>query len=75
MFTGKPVGSLIILTSWEYSEEDIVKEIAIKMLDNYPWNFVPVGNNLTFEFKFLARKIQKYLNQEIDVKSFTMFSV
>lgn len=68
--TGKPIGSLTILTSWEYSEEDIVKEIAINMLDEYPWNFVPVGNNLTFEFKFLAKKIQKYLNQEIDVEFF-----
>ncbi len=70
VFTGKPTGPLIILTSWEHSEEDIVKEIAIIMLDDYPWNFVPVGNNLTFEFKFLANKIQKYLNQKINVEFF-----
>jgi len=70
VFTGKPSGPLIILTSWEHSEEDIVKEIAIDLLDEYPWNFVPVGNNLTFEFKFLAKKIQKYFNKTIDVEFF-----
>lgn len=68
--TGNPVGPLTILNCWEYSEEEIVKEIAVTLLDEYPWNFVPVGNNLTFEFKFLAKKIQKYLNREIDVEYF-----
>jgi hypothetical protein len=68
--TGKAAGPLTILSSWEYSEEDIVKEIAINMLDEYPWNFVPVGNNLTFEFKFLSCKINKYLGKEIDVGYF-----
>ncbi len=70
VFTGKPVGPLTILTSWEYSEEEIVKEIAVHILDEYSWNFVPVGNNLTFEFKFLSNKIQKYLEREIDVEFF-----
>jgi len=70
VFTGKPVGPLTILTSWDYSEEDIVKEIATFMLDKYPWNFVPVGNNLTFEFKFLSNKFRKYLGKEIDVEYF-----
>ena len=70
VMTGKAAGPLTILTSWDYSEEDIVKEIAISMLDENPWNFVPVGNNLTFEFKFLANKIRKYLGKEIDVEFF-----
>lgn len=70
VFTGKAIGPLNILTSWENSEEDIVKEIAMYMLDEYPWNFVPVGNNLTFEFKFLSNKFQKYLGQNIDVEFF-----
>ena len=61
---------LTILTSWEYSEKDIVKEIAAIMLDEYPWNFVPVGNNLTFEFKFLSEKFRKYLGKEINVEYF-----
>ena len=68
--TGKAIGPLIILSSWEYSEEDIIKEIAIILLDEYPWNFVPVGNNLTFEFKFFANKFRKYLGKEIDVEYF-----
>lgn len=68
--TGEAIGPLTILSSWEYSEEIIVKEIAVSLLDDYPWNFVPVGNNLTFEFKFLSNKIQKYLNKKIDVEYF-----
>ena len=70
VFTGKAAGPLNILTSWENSEEDIVKEIAMHMLDDYPWHFVPVGNNLTFEFKFLSNKFQKYLGKDIDVEFF-----
>lgn len=68
--TGEAIGPLTILSSWEYSEEDIIKEIAIILLDEYPWNFVPVGNNLTFEFKFFANKFRKYLGKEIDVEYF-----
>ena len=68
--TGEAAGPLTILSSWEYSEEDIVKEIAISMLDEYPWNFVPVGNNLIFEFKFLSEKFRKYLGKEIDIEYF-----
>jgi hypothetical protein len=67
--TGEPIGSLVILKAWEYGEENIVKEIAALMLEDL-WNFVPMGNNLTFEFKFLSAKIRKYLNKEIDVEYF-----
>ena len=70
VFTGKAMGPLNILNSWNNSEEDIVKEIAGYMLDKHPWNFVPVGNNLTFEFKFLSNKFQKYLGKDIDVEFF-----
>ncbi len=69
VLTGKPVGQLVILKSWEYGEENIVKEIASLLLGDM-WEFVPVGNNLTFEFKFLASKIRKYLGKEIDVEYF-----
>ena len=68
--TGEAVGPLTILSSWDYSEEDIVKEIAINLLDEDHWNFVPVGNNLTFEFKFFVNKFRKYLGKEIDVEYF-----
>jgi len=68
--TGNSIGPLTILPEWEYSEEDIVKEIATLILDEYEWNFVPVGNNLTFEFKFLTNKFNKYLKIDIDLEYF-----
>lgn len=67
--TGEPMGPLIILKTWEHGEEDIVKEIAALLLGDI-WDFVPVGNNLIFEFKFLSAKIKKYLGKEIDVEYF-----
>jgi len=70
VYDGKSVGSLTILSSWDRSEEDIVREIALLMLDDCPWNFVPVGNNLTFEFKFLSEKFRKYLGKKIDIEYF-----
>jgi len=70
VYTGKPVEPLTILSSWDCSEEDIVSEIAFLMLDDYPWNFVPVGNNLTFEFKFLSSKFRKYLGRDISIEYF-----
>jgi hypothetical protein len=66
--TGEAIGPLVILKGWEHGEENIVKEIAAMLLGDI-WDFVPVGNNLTFEFKFLSAKIRKYLGKEIDVES------
>jgi len=65
--TGNAIGPLTILPSWKYSEEDIVKEIATYMLDDNPWNFIPVGNNLIFEFKFLVSKFRKYLGNNYPI--------
>lgn len=67
--TGEPAGPLVILKGWEHGEENIVKEFAAIILGDI-WNFVPVGNNLTFEFKFLSAKIKKYLDKEISVEFF-----
>lgn len=52
---------LIILKSWESSEKEIVSKFhEFFMRDTNVWNFVPVGNNLIFEFKFLFSKFEKY---------------
>lgn len=67
--TGGPIGHLTILKAWEGGEENIVKEIAALMLEDL-WDFVPIGNNLTFEFKFLSAKMKKYLNKNINVEYF-----
>tara|TARA_Y100000310_G_C20634344_1_gene790386 strand:- start:237 stop:488 length:252 start_codon:yes stop_codon:yes gene_type:complete len=52
--TGEPVGKLIILKEWEASEKEIIKKFLkdTKLLEDYPFNFVPVGYNLGFERSF-----------------------
>jgi len=35
-----------------------------------PFHFVPVGNSLNFEFRFLAEKINKYFDVDLDVGYF-----
>ena len=68
--TGEPLGKLNIISSWEYGEEAIVKEIATIVMNPNLWDFVPVGNNLLFEFKFLENKINKYLKTTVDLEFF-----
>lgn len=52
--TGEPVGDLIILKSWESSEEDILLKFNEKLKSAGEWGFIPHGYNLYFENKFLS---------------------
>jgi RNase_H superfamily len=65
---GTPEEPLTILKCWEYDgrEEKMLNEIAPLIMANNPFKFVPVGNNLNFEFKFLLSKISKHLKIEMD---------
>jgi hypothetical protein len=65
---GKPKEPLTILKAWDSrnGEEDIINKIIPLIMSSNPWSFVPVGNNLNFEFKFLISKIMRYKNTEID---------
>lgn len=59
--TGKPLGNLQILKEWEESEEEIVKFIHKWFFNNRnPWQFIPVGFNLLFEWQFLSEKFKQY---------------
>ena len=58
-FTGRPIGELTILTSWESSEREIVKTFIPNLKCNW-WDFILVGKNLTFEFCFLSQKMEQY---------------
>jgi len=64
--TGQPAGPLIILREWENgcSERMIVELFKNLYLDQGPWNFVPVGNNLLFEFRFMKYKLSHYFGLE-----------
>tara|TARA_Y100000310_G_scaffold65417_1_gene60901 strand:- start:2335 stop:2883 length:549 start_codon:yes stop_codon:yes gene_type:complete len=56
--TGEPIGELIILKEWESSEKEIINKFLFdtKILDNYPFSFIPVGYNLNFENSFLKER-------------------
>jgi len=73
--TGKPLGDLIVIKDWDkgFSEKRIVAE-AYELLfkDSNPWNFVPVGFNLWFEWRFLNEKFKKYLNKKLGLEKFCM---
>ena len=58
--TGDRLDSIKILKEWEESEEVIVKFIYRWFFLRNPWNFIPVGFNLNFEWKFLESKFRKY---------------
>lgn len=60
--TGKKIGDLHILKSWESSEEDILKKFteSLDLTNPYPFSFIPIGYNLGFEHKFLSYRSQKY---------------
>src|SRR5215218_626268 len=56
--TGRPIGELVILNDWQLGSE---KNILDSLLQVYslanPWCFIPVGNNLLFECRFLKYKL------------------
>jgi hypothetical protein len=62
--TGQPLGELEILREWSggSSEKTIVEKFKRIFLDDGVWAFIPVGNNLIHEFRFLKYKLRYYLN-------------
>lgn len=69
IYTGEPVGELVILKEWESSEKDIIRRFVIdsKILDDYPFSFVPIGYNLNFEHNFLKQRAKFHGLIEIDI--------
>ena len=59
--TGRPNGELVILSDWQLgSEKNILDSfLQIYSLKN-PWHFIPVGNNLLFECRFLKYKLWQH---------------
>jgi hypothetical protein len=62
--TGNPISDLTILKEWQSSssEEAIVTKFKEVFIDNGIWSFIPVGNNLLFEYRFLKYKLKQYCN-------------
>ncbi len=64
---GTPLTALSILKEWETSEEEILRQFVPRLK---PWEFIPVGNNLNYERKFLKAKCLQH-NIPFDVYEFT----
>jgi len=66
--SAKPEGPLTILKSWKdpKGEQGIIEKIIPLIMALNPFGFVPIGNNLNFEFKFLARRINQYKKLDLD---------
>ena len=60
------MGSLQILKEWEHgsSEEAIIKRFQPLIANGNVWSFIPVGNNLLFECRFLKHKLKQYCGLE-----------
>lgn len=60
--TAHQKGGLRILKEWESNERTILQTFISEsgIIDSYPFAFVPVGYNLSFEHKFLLQKSQVY---------------
>lgn len=68
---GEPIADLNILKAWESSEETIIRDFYTRFIQNRkPWDFVPVGFNLNFEFDFFRFKFAKYLGTRISESEF-----
>ncbi len=64
-------GPLRIYTLWDHnmSEKSLVARV-IPYLQGDPFKFIPVGNNLMFDFKFLSTKISKHFGWDVSTEYF-----
>lgn len=67
--TGSPLEPLTILKEWETSEHMILEQFKPLITVN-PWDFIPLGYNLTFEFKFLRHKFKEYFDLDFSADDF-----
>ena len=70
--SAKPEGPLTILKSWtdKKGEAGLIEKILPLVMSENPFGFVPIGNNLNFEYKFLTEKINQYQNLDLDIGYF-----
>lgn len=62
--TGRPLGKLEILKEWDSSEKAIIEQFRKIYLSGNVWDFIPVGNNLAFESRFMKYKLKQHCNLE-----------
>jgi hypothetical protein len=69
--TGRPKGPLTILKGWETSEEDMLARFLPLFNPDHPWQFVPIGNNLSFDYTCL---LYRYRHYGTDIKAWKLFT-
>ncbi len=69
--TGEEKGDLVILKSWESSEKDILERFYHIFNPEKPWDFIPIGFNLSFDYFSL---LYRWRAVGIDVKAESIFS-
>lgn len=60
----KPVGTLTVLTEWDWGEKEIVRSVMGRGVFEETWDFVPVGNRLRFDLTFLMERAQHHKLRE-----------
>lgn len=66
-------GPIKISTIWDCNmSEKALLAYIIPLFLGSPWKFIPVGNNLIFDFKFLAAKIRKYFGHDVSLDYFML---
>lgn len=68
MVSGRKQGDLIILKSWESSEENILNKFYSIFQPCKPFEFIPIGVNLHFEF-FMLHNRWKTFGVDIPLKT------
>ena len=64
-------GPLKIGKLWDHNmSEKALLSTIIPLFIGSPWKFIPVGNNLVFDFKFLAARIKKYFEFNSTIEYF-----
>jgi len=65
--TGAPLTKFAIVKEWEdcCSEEMMLKLVVRLLIDAPLWSFVPIGNNLVFDFFFIGTRMRHYFGVDI----------
>jgi len=69
----RPMGSLQVLTEWEWGEREILRVILAKGVLDVTWDFVPVGNRLHFDLTFLMERGQHHRLREFSPSELRRF--
>lgn len=61
----RPLGSLQVLTEWDWGEREILRSVLGRGVLDVTWDFVPVGNRLRFDLTFLMERGQHHKVREV----------